>query len=237
MTEITTTPKRELLEEMFADTAGSYDLVVRLATLGMDIWWKRRLMRVIPQNRTYRRILDLGCGTGIVTMKLAERFPDSEVVGIDLMQEYLDIAAEKVREKGLENVSLHCMRIEDMDQLPGQFDLVIGSFINKLVDIPTLIRGFDAVTAPGGVLVLHDFTTPGNPLLRLGFRAYWQVVKLGMRTFPSWRRISENLFRIIWESNWDTRLPAELSSNGFSELYSEAQPLQVSGIIRAVRTA
>ena len=84
MAGITTTPDRELLEEMFADTAGSYDLVVRLATLGMDIWWKRRLMRMIPHNRTYRRILDLGCGTGIVTMQLAERFPDAEVIGIDL---------------------------------------------------------------------------------------------------------------------------------------------------------
>ena len=233
---VTPPPDEGLLEEMFGDNASSYDLVVRLATLGMDFWWKRRLMRVIPPGRSYARILDLGCGTGIVTMKLAERFPEAEVVGIDLMPEYVDIAAAKAGKRGLNNVSLHHMRIEDMEQLPGQFDLVIGSFIPKLVEIPNLIRGFDAVTAPGGVLILHDFIVPTNPLLRKGFTAYWQLVKLGMRLFPSWQRVSENLFRIIWESGWSSRLPAELSSNGFSDLYTETQPLQISKIIRVVRT-
>ncbi|NQW18685.1 MAG: methyltransferase domain-containing protein [Chloroflexi bacterium] len=228
-------PDQELLEEMFVDTAGTYDLIVRLATLGMDIWWKRRLIRMIPQDRTYDRILDLGCGTGIVTMKLAKRFPDAEVVGIDLMQEYVDIAEAKARKKGLNNVSLRCMRIEVMDQLPGQFDLVVGSFVPKLIEIPDLISGLDTVMAPGGVLVLHDFIIPTNPMLRKGFTVYWQIVKLGMRIFPSWQRVSENLFRIIWESSWNSRLPAALSSNGFSELYSETQPLQVSKIIRVVR--
>jgi ubiquinone/menaquinone biosynthesis C-methylase UbiE len=151
------------------------------------------------------------------------------------MQEYVDIAAAKAGKRGLSNVSLHCMRIEDMEQLPDQFDLVIGSFIPKLIEIPNLIRGFDAVTAPGGVLILHDFIVPTNPMLRMGFTTYWQIVKLGMRLFPSWQRVSENLFRIIWESCWSNQLPAELSSNGFSDLYTETQPLQVSKIIRVVR--
>jgi len=45
-----------------------------------------------------RRILDLGCGTGQLTGRLAERFPDAEVIGADLSDGMLGRALERVPE-------------------------------------------------------------------------------------------------------------------------------------------
>lgn len=229
--------ENQQLYALFADTARSYDLVVKLATLGMDWWWKYRLMQVIPTDREFHRILDLGCGTGISTLKLADRYPNAEVVGIDLMKSYLDVAAEKLRDRKTRNIELIHMRIEDMRELSGEFDLVVGSFIPKLVDTDRLAEGCDAKISSGGVVILHDFIVPTTWILRLGFRAYWLVVKSFMRLVRGWGETSQNLFRIIWESNWQQDVQRKLATKGFTDFYYETQPLQVSRILRAVRPA
>jgi demethylmenaquinone methyltransferase / 2-methoxy-6-polyprenyl-1,4-benzoquinol methylase len=167
--EGSTYPELSLINAMFEGTSSSYDSVVKLATLGMDHWWKRRLMRAIPPGRQYRRILDLACGTGISTLKIAEKFPQAEIVGIDITKSYLDVAAKKFNNRHVRNIELVHMPAEDMKELPGQFDLVIGSFVPKLVDLERLGSGCEAKLSPGGALVLHDFIVPTKKLLRLGF--------------------------------------------------------------------
>ena len=233
--EGSTHPERSLIDAMFEGTSDSYDMVVKLATLGMDHWWKRRLMRAIPPGREYRRILDLACGTGNSTLAIAEKFPRSEIVGIDLTKSYLDVAARKFKTRHVSNIELVHMPAEDMRQLPGEFDLVIGSFVPKLVDLEQLGSGCEAKISPGGALVLHDFIVPTRKLLRLGFRAYWIFVRLFMRMQKGWLETSQNLFRIIWESNWQQVIQRVLTSRGFTDFYSETQPFQVAIIVRAVR--
>ncbi len=232
-----TYPELSLINAMFEGTSSSYDSVVKLATLGMDHWWKRRLMRAIPPGREYRRILDLACGTGISTLKIAEKFPQAEIVGIDITKSYLDVAAKKFNNRHVRNIELVHMPAEDMKELPGQFDLVIGSFVPKLVDLERLGSGCEAKISPGGALVLHDFIVPTKKLLRLGFRAYWIFVRLFMRLQKGWLETSQNLFKIIWESNWQKDLQRVLTSRGFTDFYCETQPFQVARIVRAVRPA
>lgn len=231
-----TYPDTSLLNIMFGNSAASYDAIVKYTTLGMDHWWKRRLIHMIPTDRQYGRILDLGCGTGISTLKIAEKFPNAEVVGIDLTKSYLDVAAKKIRSQKIHNVELVHLPIEDMDQLPGQFDLVTGSFIPKLVDLDRMATGCDAKIAPGGAVVLHDFIVPTTWILRLGFRMYWQLVRSFMRLRKGWLETSQNLFRIIWESNWQQDLPRVLAKIGFTDFQYETQPFQVARIMRAIRT-
>ena len=168
--ERSTHPELSLINAMFEGTSGSYDSVVKLATLGMDHWWKRRLMRAIPPGREYHRILDLACGTGISTLKIAEKFPQAEIVGIDLTKSYLDVATKKINTKHVQNIKLVQMPAEEMEQLPGEFDLVVGSFVPKLVDLERLGSGCEAKISLGGALVLHDFIVPTKKLLPASLR-------------------------------------------------------------------
>ncbi|MFL6492335.1 MAG: hypothetical protein ACJ70O_04465, partial [Nitrososphaera sp.] len=59
--------------------ADSYDLVLRLATFGQDIAWKYEIIRAASHRS---RILELACGTGILSSMLVER--GKSVTGIDL---------------------------------------------------------------------------------------------------------------------------------------------------------
>lgn len=97
-------PDQSLLVELFSETANSYDRMVRMATLGMDLWWKRQMINILPSGKEFRRILDIGCGTGISTFTLVKRFPDAEIVGIDLASSYLDVAREKSNRNGFHEI-------------------------------------------------------------------------------------------------------------------------------------
>ena len=97
---------------------------------------------------TPRRILDLGTGTGFVAKALAERYPEAEVVGIDLSPGMIEQAramlppglAGRLRFEVGDAAALTCP--------DGDFELVVLS--NMIPFFDELAR----VTAPGGTLVL-----------------------------------------------------------------------------------
>jgi glycine/sarcosine N-methyltransferase len=83
-----------------------------------------------PDNKS---LLDIGSGTGNLSLKLAESF--NSVSAIDLDQEMVTIA--KSKKKDLQNINFKCMNMMDIDNVFGDdcFDSII-SFGNTLVHLP-----------------------------------------------------------------------------------------------------
>ena len=106
------TPKVELVNRFFSGTGPTYDYLVNLSTLGLDRWWKKKILEKIPEEPA--RILDQACGTGILTFKIAHQFPRCRVVGVELRDEYLHIAIEKAKAIKLSNVEFILGRAEDV---------------------------------------------------------------------------------------------------------------------------
>ena len=69
------------------------------------------------------KILELGCGTGLIIEELAKRKPDVPITGIDLTPEMLAIAQDRLR--GFNNVRLMQQNVCQL-QLPDQHDLVFS---------------------------------------------------------------------------------------------------------------
>lgn len=228
--------RHALVEQLFTGNAATYKRVVTLGTLGFDYWWKRRMLRLLPPDRPYNRILDLACGTGIVTFKLAERFPGAHILGVDLMQEYLAIAERERRRRRLDRLEFRRLAAEDIGSMGGTFDLIITSYLPKYVDLARLASDCRDLTAPGGTVLFHDFTYPQHPLLRIGFRAYWGLLSLILRRIPSVREMGVELGNLVRETTWRRDLIAALQANGFANVHEEVQPLQIASIIRAERT-
>ena len=68
----------------------SYDRLVKLATLGQDLIWKKKLVERVPKRSL---VLEMACGTGILTSLLKQNY--NKVYGIDLTFEYLYELGEK----------------------------------------------------------------------------------------------------------------------------------------------
>ena len=54
---------------------------------------------IIPKNKS--RILDLGCGCGVISMIIARNFPDIYVIGVEIQQSIVEIAKKNVRANDL----------------------------------------------------------------------------------------------------------------------------------------
>jgi tRNA (cmo5U34)-methyltransferase len=127
-------------------------------------------MLPFPKEHTLR-VLELGVGTGNLTSKVLDRFPQSTVVGYDLSSEMLARARAKLAPVGA-RVQIHEGDISQV-AFPGPFDAVISAIAVHHVPSPAkpilFHRLYDALR-PGGILVLGDAFQAATPTLGERYR-------------------------------------------------------------------
>jgi demethylmenaquinone methyltransferase / 2-methoxy-6-polyprenyl-1,4-benzoquinol methylase len=221
----------EIAHRFFAGTAPSYNLTVHLWTLGLDWWWKKRIIDKIP--RVAQLILDQGCGTGILTFRMARRFPTSRVIGVELHQDYISLAAKKAKALGLNNVKLIIGRAEDV-VLRDRFDCITSSYLSKYAEMGKLIRGAKKMLREGGLLIMHDFTYPRNRLVACSLGIYFRMMQtFGRFGFPEWENAFYELEDYIRQSSWVADLISSLERQGFANIRIERLTLGFATIVSA----
>lgn len=225
--------REALVERWFSGTGSSYDRVVAWTTLGLDGWWKRRMLATMPPRAA--RVLDLACGTGIVLERLARRYPGAELVGVDLTQEYLDVAEAKLRRLGIQAELIHANA--ESAPLEGLFDAVCSSYIPKYVDPDTLLTHITPHVRPGGMVVLHDFTPPKTFVYRHVWRAWMRLLgTVGRRVFPAWEKaFDDELVTVIENTHWPRLVMASFVRHGYVDVESQELSARTSMIVSARR--
>jgi ubiquinone/menaquinone biosynthesis C-methylase UbiE len=104
------------------------------------------------------RVLDLGTGTGVVALALAERFPEAVVVGIDLSPGMIEEARRKLLPELAGRLEFQVGDASALAYPDGDFDLVVLS--NMIPFYDELAR----ITARGGTLVLSSSRGPETPI-------------------------------------------------------------------------
>jgi 2-polyprenyl-3-methyl-5-hydroxy-6-metoxy-1,4-benzoquinol methylase len=115
----------------------------------------RTIIPFLDQIPYPRRIADAGCGRGMITLACARRFPDAEVLGVDLDENQNRVnseIAEKVGFKKVRFVTMDAMRLAEL----GRFDLVISTdMLEHLDDDLGAVKMFCEALEPGGHLLVH----------------------------------------------------------------------------------
>ena len=221
----------ELAERFFSGNAWSYDHIARVSTLGLDGWWKRKILKKIP--KTADRILEQASGTGILTCKIARLFPKCRVIGVELHEEYLNIARKKVRDLELGNVEFIYGRAEDVI-LKGEFDCIVSDYLAKYVDLDLLAAHASRMLRKGGLLVMHELTRPTRPL----FLALWNIHFKFLQAYGNWKHPEWNVaFNdvqfLLARTRWVDELTRALRANRFSDIEIENQIFGASVIVSA----
>jgi SAM-dependent methyltransferase len=99
----------------------------------------------VPKSAS--RVLDMGCGTGILTFKLSESFQCSLLVGVDCSPELLTIAREKAAAKG------HAKAMEEGKVVFRELDITSKRAVKTLA--AAFPDGFDIITSLWTVRHLH----------------------------------------------------------------------------------
>jgi SAM-dependent methyltransferase len=115
----------------------------------------RNIFSLIPRGKNYRKILDAGSGPGVFSFELGRRFPDAEVLGIDLRPEAI-LACKTIAEKiGSTNVDFDRVSVEQIKD-ENLFDLIICvDILEHIEDDMAALRSLYSATAVGGTLLLH----------------------------------------------------------------------------------
>jgi len=151
---------------MFDALAPRYDLVNRIMTFGLDVRWRRRMVRDLSLGRG-SVVLDLAAGTGDLCRDLADA--GHHPIGVDLSYGMLANARTDAP-------LVHA----DILRLPlpsASVDgAVCGFALRNLVELPAFFTELARVVRPGGRIGLLDVATPEHPVLRAGHRVYFGKV-------------------------------------------------------------
>ena len=102
-------------------------------------------------NKACVRILDVGCGSGMSTLALKNRFPEAEIIGVDLSAAMLENAKKLLPD--VQWIQRDCS--ESLEDL-GQFDLVFSNaFLQWLPDQEKFIKNIRSCTKENGILALQ----------------------------------------------------------------------------------
>lgn len=149
-----------------------YDKGIRILTLGMvDKAYDRLLDRIRP----HQKVLDIGCGTGALTLRAAQK--NARVKAIDVNSQMLEIAQARATKLGLQqNIEFCEMGAAELgSENSDDYDVVMsGLCFSELSDneqafaLKEIIR----ILKPGGEMLIADEVVPNNIFKRL---VHWLI--------------------------------------------------------------
>jgi demethylmenaquinone methyltransferase / 2-methoxy-6-polyprenyl-1,4-benzoquinol methylase len=174
--------KSRRVRDMFSAIAGRYDFLNHFLSANIDRRWRRICVREVSGRIPVPvpRILDIGCGTGDLSLAFSGLGP---VIGCDFCHPMLRIGASKVRNSSLNQpVALLGADALMLPFADASFDVVVSAFVlRNLADIDRGLREMRRILRPGGVMSVLDFGMPRIPVLAPIYRFYFLRVlpKLG----------------------------------------------------------
>jgi demethylmenaquinone methyltransferase / 2-methoxy-6-polyprenyl-1,4-benzoquinol methylase len=183
--------RKEHALEMFAKLPRSYDEVAAALSFFQDGRWRRAAVGAV-EAEPGDRVLDIACGTGLVTAALIERW-SCRVVGLDQSGAMLERARSKVDANP--RLAARASFVEgEAERLPfadDEFDHLTFTYLLRYVDEPgATLRELARVVKPGGRVASLEFCVPsgawlwpwrlytrvGLPVLgRLVSRGWWEA--------------------------------------------------------------
>ncbi len=164
--------KNRSIEAMFSDISPRYDSLNHLLSLGIDKYWRKRLIDKIPDET--EKILDIATGTGDVALQTFKRHKKSLIVGVDISLPMLQAAAGKDK-----NHHMHLINAQ-AEYLPfknDSFDVAAIAFgIRNVPDKAKALNEMRRVIKDKGKLLILEFSHIRNIMWRSVFEFYFTKI-------------------------------------------------------------
>ena len=196
-----------------------YDPLVRFTT--REYPFKRALI-ASADLKNQQSILDLGCGTGTLSIGLKSRFPDSPVFAVDADKEVLGKAKRKAAAAGV-NVEFSKEYSSQLSFPDSCFDRVFSTLLFHhltLKEKRLTLREVRRVLKPGGFLHIADYGRPSNRR----------------------QKLCSNIIRIVdgietTRDNFTGKLPVLIKNNGFTHVSEVSHFNTMLGTVRLFRAS
>ena len=131
------------------------------------------------------RILDIGCGAGVLCEPLARL--GAEIVGVDPARSAIEVARQHARETGVA-VDYRCTTSDALADAGERFDIVVAlEVIEHVADVDLFVRHSAELVRPGGLMILSTLNRTAKSFLFAILMAEY-VLRLLPRGAHQWRR-------------------------------------------------
>ena len=170
--------KTSQVEEMFDSIAHAYDFMNTAMSFGMHRRWRDKALDAVRPllAEKPREILDIASGTGDVAFELGRIFPDAHITGIDLSENMLQIAREKL--KNLDEKHKNRFNFQKGDSLDLSFDdnsfdcVTVAYGVRNFENLQKGLLEMHRVLKPGGILCIIELSEPSNGLIHSLYNLY-----------------------------------------------------------------
>ena len=181
MTRFNSLKDAHRVKNLFSVIARHYDFLNTLLSLRRDRSWRRETVKASGVDLG-SKVLDVCTGTGELALAYADKIgAEGFVIASDFCFEMLVIGDEKLQQPvGAASNRTTSFLAADTLILPfldDTFDVVsVGFGIRNVSDLEMGIREMARVAAPGGRVVILEFTQPVNPLFRSLYYFYFTKI-------------------------------------------------------------
>ena len=147
-------------------------MVRNLAAQAEAIWWQEK--PIFLKHPAPKSIVDVGCGTGEITARLSELYPQAAITGVDLEESHLERARKRAPRARFEKGDAMALQFGD-----AQFDLAVcRHLIQAVPDARKVIQEMVRVVKPGGRLhlIAEDYGMLLAHPTALDSDGFWQRV-------------------------------------------------------------
>jgi demethylmenaquinone methyltransferase/2-methoxy-6-polyprenyl-1,4-benzoquinol methylase len=156
-------PDPVAVNSMFARIARRYDVANHLLSAGVDIRWRRQLVKAVRRAEPHA-ILDLATGSGDVAFALSRNLPEQvQILGMDFCQPMLDEAEIKKHSRHYANVTFQQGDGLALPLADNSYDAVTISFgLRNMGDLRKSLSEMRRVLRPSGRMFILEFSRPSR---------------------------------------------------------------------------
>ena len=246
----------EEVKRMFGRVAPAYDVINRAMCGGLDVLWRRRLVKALTHKKcacgisrgackckpaarsgakdsdSPPKYIDIACGSGDVALAVASANPNAKIVGADFCAPMLDIARAKTKKAGR---TAQISYIEaDCEKLPFDdctFDGATISFgFRNFRDRPKCLREIARVLKPGARLCILEVARAGKLMGPVQAFFMGKVVPCVAGVFGGSRDDYVYLAKTTMEYPRDAEIEKMFSDAGFREFSVKKMGFGLVGI-------
>ena len=223
--------KKKQVTHMFDGISKSYDLLNRIITLGVDIIWRKQVVKLI-EKVDHESILDIATGTGDLVLALS-KLETEKIIGLDISPGMLEIGKEKVLARKLgDRIDMQLGDSEALHFEDNSFAAVTVAFgVRNFENLDKGLSEIFRILKSNGTLVVLETAVPVNLILNRFYMFYTQnimpfVGKLFSKDRSAYEYLSDSAAAFPHGEAFNNIL----HKNGFIEVEDLPQTLGIASI-------